>query len=175
MSSKPSTQSSVANAPAANGRPAQATQQALALVEMQESMLPQVLRIETENMAFPWTAGNFRDSLKAGHQALVMQLDEQIVGFAVLMMVLDEAHLLNIGVDKRYQGQGLGKFLLQSMMQLAQRLGGQHFFLEVRTSNHIAIRLYESLGIHEMGVRPGYYPAKQGREDAILMGCALCA
>jgi len=140
---------------------------------MQLTMLDEVVRIEQENMAFPWTAGNFRDSMQAGHQCLVLLQHGVVIGFAVLMMVLDEAHLLNIGVDKRYQGNGLGKRLLLQVMHIARDLGGLNLFLEVRPSNHVALGMYEGLGFNEMGVRPGYYPAKQGREDAVLMGCAL--
>jgi ribosomal-protein-alanine N-acetyltransferase len=146
---------------------------AMDVVPMQLAMLDEVVRIEQENMAFPWTAGNFRDSLQAGHHCLVLLQGDVVMGFAVLMMVLDEAHLLNIGIDKKSQGRGLGRHLLLQAMQVARDLGGLNLFLEVRPSNTVALSLYESLGFNEMGVRPGYYPAKQGREDAVLMGCAL--
>jgi ribosomal-protein-alanine N-acetyltransferase len=155
-------------------KPSQTSQpQAIAFVAMDEKYLPEVVRIEQENMDFPWTAGNFRDSMKAGHHCVVLIQQEAVIGFAVLMMVLDEAHLLNIGIDKRYRGQGLGKQLLRWVMQTARTLGGLNLFLEVRPSNHVAIKLYESIGMNEMGLRPGYYPALHGREDALLMGCAL--
>ncbi len=89
------------------------------------------------------------------------------------MMVLDEAHLLNLSVAKDYQKQGLGRILLEYMIQIAKNNQAANMFLEVRASNSSAIALYENLGFNEMAVRRGYYPAKHSREDAILMGLAL--
>ena len=87
--------------------------------------------------------------------------------------VLDEAHLLNISVAQSHQGQGWGRYLLVQMMEMGREKGGLNMFLEVRPSNHSALGLYESMGFNEMGIRPGYYPAHNGREDAVLMGMAL--
>jgi ribosomal-protein-alanine N-acetyltransferase len=89
------------------------------------------------------------------------------------MMVLDEVHLLNISIAKAYQGHGQGRKLLEHMMQIGRNHGGLNMFLEVRPSNVSAITLYESVGFNEMAIRRGYYPAKNGREDAVLMGMAL--
>lgn len=132
-----------------------------------------VLAIEQDNFHFPWTLGIFKDCINAGYTCVVMELAQQLVGYAVQMMVLDEAHLLNISVAKAFQGQGLGRHLLLSMMELGRQNGAFNMFLEVRPSNHSALALYESMGFNEMGVRPGYYPSHNGREDAVLMGCAL--
>lgn len=131
------------------------------------------MQIETVNFPFPWTAGNFKDSINSGHICLVLEIDEVMVGYAILMMVLDEAHLLNISVSSAWKGKGWGRHLLNYMMQISREKGGLNMFLEVRPSNVSAITLYESLGFNEMGVRPGYYPAHNGREDAVLMGVAL--
>ena len=127
--------------------------------EMQVSDLDAVMQIETVNFPFPWTAGNFKDSINSGHICLVLEIDEVMVGYAILMMVLDEAHLLNISVSAAWKGKGWGRHLLNHMMQIP--------------SNVSAITLYESIGFNEMGVRPGYYPAHNGRENAVLMGVAL--
>jgi ribosomal-protein-alanine N-acetyltransferase len=89
------------------------------------------------------------------------------------MMVLDEAHLLNVSVSQSYQGQGLGRALLAHMIGVAKRRLAANMFLEVRASNTKAIGLYETMGFCEMGIRRHYYPASQGREDAVLMGLAL--
>ncbi|HWT27911.1 MAG TPA: ribosomal protein S18-alanine N-acetyltransferase, partial [Methylophilaceae bacterium] len=88
-------------------------------------------------------------------------------------LVLDEAHLLNLSIAHTHQGRGLGRALLEYMMQISRGHGAANIFLEVRPSNTPAIRLYEQVGFSEMAVRRGYYPAAHGREDAILMGMAL--
>lgn len=141
--------------------------------EMQIDDLDAVMQIETVNFPFPWTAGNFKDSINSGHICLVLEIDELMIGYAILMMVLDEAHLLNISVSADWKGKGWGRYLLNHMMQISREQGGLNMFLEVRPSNVSAITLYESIGFNEMGVRPGYYPAHNGRENAVLMGVAL--
>ena len=141
--------------------------------EMQASDLDAVMQIETVNFPFPWTAGNFRDSINSGHICLVLEIDGALMGYAILMMVLDEAHLLNISVAPNSKGKGWGRYLLNHMMQVGREKDGLNMFLEVRPSNVSAITLYESIGFNEMGVRPGYYPAHNGRENAVLMGVAL--
>ena len=140
---------------------------------MTASDLDAMMAIERVNFPFPWTEGNFKDSINSGYICLVMEQGKELMGYAVLMMVLDEAHLLNISVAKSYQGQGWGRYLLVQMMEIGREKGGLNMFLEVRPSNRSALRLYESMGFNEMGIRPGYYPAHNGREDAVLMGMAL--
>ena len=140
---------------------------------MTASDLDAIMAIERVNFPFPWTEGNFKDSMNSGYICLVMEQGKQLMGYAVLMMVLDEAHLLNISVAKSYQGRGWGRYLLIQMMETGREKGGLNMFLEVRPSNHSALGLYESMGFNEMGIRPGYYPAHNGREDAVLMGMAL--
>ena len=140
---------------------------------MTASDLDAIIAIEHVNFPFPWTEGNFKDSINSGYICLVMEQGKQLMGYAVLMMVLDEAHLLNISVAQSHQGQGWGRYLLVQMMDIGRGKGGLNMFLEVRPSNHSALGLYESMGFNEMGIRPGYYPAHNGREDAVLMGMAL--
>lgn len=135
--------------------------------------LDAIMEIEPQIYSHPWTRGNFADSLKSAHSAWVLLHDKKIVGYALMMMVLDEAHLLNLSISKAYQKQGLGRLLLEHMISIARALGAANMFLEVRASNISAIALYENIGFNEMAVRRGYYPAHQGREDAILMGLAI--
>lgn len=141
--------------------------------EMQTGDLGAVLQIEPVIYSHPWTHGNFIDSLKAGHQAWVMMLNDEIIAYSVMMLVLDEAHLLNLSVAKSHQKKGLGRILLTYMVERACMLGAAHMFLEVRASNVSAIALYEKMGFIKSSVRIGYYPAKTGREDAVLMGLAI--
>lgn len=140
---------------------------------MQMADLDAVMAIEPLIYTHPWTRGNFKDSLNAGYSCWVYTEGNSVIGYAVLMLVLDEAHLLNLSIAQAYQGRGLGRALLEQMMRTARNHGAQNMFLEVRPSNEAAIYLYERVGFNEMAVRRGYYPTKDGREDAILMGMAL--
>jgi [ribosomal protein S18]-alanine N-acetyltransferase len=140
---------------------------------MQMADLDAIMQIEPVIYPYPWSRGNFSDSLNSGYSCWVCQVDGRIMGYAVLMMVLDEAHILNISIAQNFQGQGLGWQLMQFICDVARRHGGLNMFLEVRVSNQKAIRLYEATGFNEMAIRRNYYPAKNGREDAILMGMAL--
>lgn len=140
---------------------------------MQDEDLDAVMAIEPKIYSHPWSRGNFADSLKSGYSCWVVELDGELIGYGALMMVLDEAHLLNLSIAGPYQGRGLGRELLAHFIEVARRYGGQMMFLEVRPSNTAAIGLYESMGFNEFSVRKGYYPAESGREDAILMGLAL--
>jgi len=132
-----------------------------------------IMAIEPEIYPHPWTRGNFTDSLNAGYSCWVVEHGGEVAGYAVLMMALDEAHLLNLSIAKTFQGQGLGRRLLEHLMDVARSHGGLTMFLEVRPSNVAARTLYENIGFNEISVRRGYYPAKNGREDAVLMGLAL--
>jgi ribosomal-protein-alanine N-acetyltransferase len=145
----------------------------LKLRPMHSADLDSIIAIEPQIYSHPWTRGNFSDSLNAGYSCWVYEDDGAIFGYAILMTVLDEAHLLNLSIAKPNQGQGFGRKLLEYMMQVARNHGAQSIFLEVRPSNAAAIALYESMGFNEMAVRRNYYPARFGREDAVLMGVAL--
>jgi ribosomal-protein-alanine N-acetyltransferase len=140
---------------------------------MDEADLDAIMAIEPKIYSHPWSRGNFSDSLKSGYSCWVVELDGELIGYGALMVVLDEAHLLNISIAKPFQGRGLGRGLLAHFIEVARRHGGQMMFLEVRPSNTSAIALYESMGFNEFSVRKGYYPGENGREDAILMGLAL--
>lgn len=135
--------------------------------------LDAIMEIEPHIYSHPWSRGNFSDSLKSGYPAWVLLNGKEIIGYALMMMVLDEAHLLNLSIVKPYQKQGLGRLLLEHMIAVAKNQGATDMFLEVRPSNISAIALYENIGFNEMAIRRGYYPAHNGREDAVLMGLAL--
>ncbi len=140
---------------------------------MQVDDLDTIMQIEPTIYSHPWTRGNFSDSLNSGYSAWVLEQDRGVIGYALLMMILDEAHLLNLSVAKHQQKQGLGRYLLEHMLKIAKNHQAANLFLEVRPSNVAAIALYENMGFSEMAVRRGYYPAHNGREDAILMGLVL--
>ena len=143
------------------------------MLPMNANDLDGVLAIENAVYPFPWTRGNFADSLAAGYSAWVCRIGGELVGYAVIMMVLDEAHLLNISVDQSRHGMGFGARLLRHAMSVARTLGARMLLLEVRPSNSAALALYRHFGFAQIGVRRGYYPAKSGREDALVMTHAL--
>ena len=140
---------------------------------MQIDDLDAIMKIEPQIYPHPWTRGNFSDSISSGYSASVLLHDDKIIGYALLMMVLDEAHLLNLSIVNAYQKQGLGRYLLEHMLEIAKNHHATNMFLEVRPSNISAIALYENIGFNEMAIRRNYYPAANGREDAVLMGLAL--
>ncbi len=147
-------------------------QEAMRLRPMHREDLDAVMAIEPQIYTHPWSRGHFADSLDAGYSCWVCERQGALAGYAVMMLVLDEAHLLNISVARACQRRGLGRALLGHLVGVARRHGAQMMFLEVRPSNLAARALYESMGFNEFSVRKDYYPAHHGREDAILMGLA---
>ena len=135
--------------------------------------VPAILETENRIYPFPWTAGNFTDSLATGLGAWVCSDADGLVGYSVMMMILDEAHLLNISIVATRQRRGFGGMLLEFLFDEARRAGGHAMLLEVRPSNESGCALYRRYGFVEIGRRRGYYPWHEGREDAIVMKRAL--
>ncbi len=135
----------------------------------------EVARIENDAYPFPWTRGNFLDSLASRYDAWVARLaDGSIAGYFLLMHAVDDAHLLNITVRPDLQGQGIGRLLLDRICLLAREAGMVAVLLEVRPSNRNALSVYRHVGFAEIGLRKNYYPAAgQKREDAIVMRLML--
>lgn len=136
---------------------------------MDEADLPAVTAAEQRIHRFPWTLGNFHDSLLAGHEAWLQRENNELVAFAVVMGAVDEAHLLNISVVPERQRGGLGRALLEFLCDRARQAGMLRMLLEVRSSNQNAIAFYRRFDFVEIGRRRGYYPDATGREDAIVM------
>lgn len=141
---------------------------------MRASDLDAVMAIENRGYAFPWTRGIFEDCLKSGYAAWLLEQQGVAIGYGVLSVAADEAHVLNVCVDPQVQSRGHGRLLLRQLLHSARSQQAQRVFLEVRPSNPAAIALYHSEGFHEIGRRPRYYPApNNGREDAIVMAIEL--
>lgn len=140
---------------------------------MHSEDVDRVVAIEHEIYAFPWTRGNFADSLKAGYNCWISQVDEETMGYGVMMVAAGEAHLLNLGIAAPWQGRGLGRQLLCHLADVAREHHAEVMLLEVRTSNTAARRLYANSGFKVLTIRKNYYPATNGREDAVLMELAL--
>ena len=143
------------------------------LVRMQAGDLDEVMAIEDAVYTHPWTRGNFGDSLRAGYQCWTWRLGNALLGYFVLLVAGGEGHLLNLSVAAARQRSGHGSALLKEAMRLARHYGARHLFLEVRPSNLAAKALYGRFGFHGVAVRRGYYPAQDGREDALVLTLAL--
>ena len=137
------------------------------------SDLAQVLRIERASYDFPWTAGNFHDSLRAGYSTWVAEQERQVLSYMVLMLGYEEGHVLNLTVAPEWRRLGFATELLRHAAHTARFHRADALFLEVRPSNEGARALYRRLGFNELGVRRRYYPAADGREDAIVMRLGL--
>jgi ribosomal-protein-alanine N-acetyltransferase len=133
-----------------------------------------VLAVEVRAYAHPWSRGNFIDSLAAGYAAKLARDDEgAVLGYFVAMPGVDELHLLNLTVAPEHQGQGHGHALLTAVLAEARARPAARLLLEVRESNARARRLYATRGFVEIGRRRAYYPARGGREDAVVMSLLL--
>ena len=145
----------------------------IAYRRMRAGDLAEVARLEKTLYEFPWSLGNFRDSVAAGYDCWVVCHGEEIVGYAVLMIALDEAHLLNFAVASDWQNRGIGRSFLACILDVARGAACQIVYLEVRPSNLAARHLYRRAGFQQIAIRPSYYPAMAGREDALFLGLTL--
>ncbi len=132
-----------------------------------------MLEIENAIYSHPWSRGNFADSLRAGYACMTWRLEGELVGYFVLMAAAGESHLLNLSVGRRWQRGGRGTALLREAAGLSRRLGAHNMFLEVRPSTLAAQALYRRFGFRKIAVRRDYYPAHQGREDALVLSLDL--
>jgi len=132
--------------------------------------LTEVVELERQSQAFPWSRRNFEDALAANYPAWVLRMDGRLAGFCVAMATPDDVHLLVIAVAPDFRGRGLARQLLGQVDRLASNLGLTRVLLEVRPSNERALSFYRREGFVQIGQRKGYYPAGRGaREDALVM------
>lgn len=143
------------------------------LEPMLEEGLDSVVRVEREAYGHPWTLGNFTDSLRSGYRAQLLCGGTELIGYHVAMKGVDEVHLLNITVAPAHQRQGWGRVMLDALTIWCRAEGVQWLWLEVRTGNGRALHIYEQYGFRKVGERKNYYPADNGREDAIVMSLQL--
>ena len=130
-----------------------------------------VVALENEVYAFPWTRGNFVDSLAAGYVAWTLNgSGGELLAYCVAMRGASEMHLLNITVAASARRQGHARRLLDALVDECRDVQAERLWLEVRLANVEAQRTYLRLGFTKVGVRKGYYPAPGGtREDAVVM------
>jgi len=141
----------------------------MAVRPMNEADIATVIDIEQRSYPFPWTEGILRDCLRVGYGSIVLEFGALLVGFGVIASGAGEAHLLNVCVREEFRGRGFGRALIGHLLALATSAGATMVYLEVRPANVGAIRLYETLGFRQVGVRRGYYQTPAGREDALVM------
>lgn len=144
---------------------------AMRFAPMRVDDLAEVLVIENDVYPYPWTRGNFLDSMYSGYQTWTLREESgTLVGYFLLMFAVDEAHLLNISVRRDLHGHGVGHLQLDRVAALSKENGMSSVLLEVRPSNQRALAVYQRYGFVQIGLRKGYYPAADGkREDAIVM------
>ena len=136
---------------------------------MQVTDIETIIEIEQRAYEFPWSVGIFQDCLSVGYCCWVLERDGVLVAYGVMTVAIGESHLLNLCVDPNFQKMGLAKQLLNQLLDVAQDHNANMTFLEVRPSNFAAIKLYMDAGFNEIGIRRNYYPAKMGREDALIL------
>lgn len=138
------------------------------IIEMTEEHLPEVLYISKLSFPIPWSHASFQKELKnIFAKYLVAIMDNKVIGYGGMWIIIDEAHITNIAVHPDYRGRGLGDKLLSSMISqcLSQRVTAMT--LEVRASNYTAQCLYKKYGFKEEGIRRAYY--EDNHEDAVIM------
>ncbi|ADD75782.1 RimI [Pantoea ananatis LMG 20103] len=135
--------------------------------------IPEAFAIECRSHAFPWREETFNSNQGERFLNLRLDVDNQMAAFAITQVVLDEASLFNIAVDPAYQRRGLGRTLLQHLIDQLIARDVMTLWLEVRASNAPAIALYEQLDFNQVSRRPHYYPTASGREDALIMALTL--
>lgn len=147
----------------------------LSIAPMQLDDIDHVMVIENSVYPHPWTRGNFLDSLYSRYETAVLRdTSYSVLGYFLVMLAVDEAHLLNITVRRDLQGKGYGLLLLDRVVALARDKKMASILLEVRPTNERALAIYERYGFSRIGLRKGYYPAANNtREDAIVMRMAV--
>lgn len=140
---------------------------------MTEAWMDAVLAVEQQAYTHPWSRVNFLDSIRSGYQAQVLVGDDSLIGYFVAMKGVDEVHLLNITVAPACQRQGWSRVMLDALATWSRGQGAQWLWLEVRVSNARAHSVYLAHGYQRVGLRKAYYPAFEGREDAIVMSLKL--
>jgi ribosomal-protein-alanine N-acetyltransferase len=140
---------------------------------MQPSDLKSVAAVERAAYDYPWSLGIFRDCLLAGYHCLVLDVADSVTGYGIMSIAASEAHLLNLCVHPNAQHMGYGRRVLNALLVKAEDAACDKVFLEVRPSNRIALQLYRSVGFEQIGIRPAYYQAERGREDAVVLSANL--
>lgn len=136
---------------------------------MKESDIPEVVAIEKRAYFQAWNKGFFRSCVRAGFSCWVLERDGAIRGYGVMSQKEKKARIMNLCVRPDCQAQGLGRKILSHLLEQAHRSDAETAVLEVRPSNHAALKLYKSMGFTDMGIQNTYYLTRTGWEDAVVM------
>ena len=136
---------------------------------MREHDIPRVFAIESRSYDFPWSVGVFADCLRVGYCCWTTVEGRELAGYGIMTVAAQECHILNICVDPGYRRRGHANGLLEQLLDSAIRHGAKAAYLEVRPSNRAALDLYLGAGFSRIAERPAYYPARDGREDALVL------
>ena len=146
----------------------------LVIRKMEAFDIEQVVEVENASFNDPWPKDVFYQEVVQNKHAhyFVAQLDKQVIGYAGLWAVIDDAQVTNIAILPRFRGYKIGEKLFEYTCQQAMQIGVKRLSLEVRASNVIAQRMYRKFGLVPGGIRKRYYTDNQ--EDAIVMWVNLC-
>ena len=136
---------------------------------LQPEHLADVWRIEQAAHSHPWAQSLINDLSSRGAMHYGVFSGERLLGYFYAQNIVGEVTLLNIAIDPREQGKGLGRELMAHLLTICEQAQAESLWLEVRESNQHAFNLYESVGLNEVDRRRNYYPTKDGKEDAIIM------
>ncbi len=142
---------------------------------MTQADVSRVMRVEQEVYQFPWTERIFSDCIRVGYHCWLALQGSEIVGHAVISVTAGESHMLNLSIARRHQRKGYGSQFIEFLLRDAAAHRAETMLLEVRPSNTAAISCYNSAGFNEIGSRKDYYPAADGREDALLFARQISA
>lgn len=140
---------------------------------MQQEDVDGVMAIENVVCEFPWTNSIFGDCIKVGYGCWVLEDETTIAGYGLVSVSAEEAHILNVCIKPEYQRKGLGMRIMKHLIKQSRYAKAASVYLEVRVSNHGAYDLYRKLGFQQISERKDYYPAKGGREDALVLSLNL--
>lgn len=144
------------------------------LLPIYEQDFDRLFEIEQAAHLVPWSLGTLKNNQGERYLNIKLLKNQEIIGFAICQKVLDEATLFNLAIDPVYQGQGWGKYLLEQLIALLRQHKVLTLWLEVRSTNQVAQKLYQQCGFNEVDIRKNYYPTPEGgREDAVVMACYL--
>ncbi|MEX0951934.1 MAG: ribosomal protein S18-alanine N-acetyltransferase [Gammaproteobacteria bacterium] len=150
-------------------------QATVAFRPMSAADIDAIMEVELAAYEFPWTPAIFRDCLRVGYCCWVLSHSNEIDGYGIMTVGAGECHILNLCIRPQLQNLGLGRALMEHLLELAVEHQADTAFLEVRPSNPVAIKLYDNLGFNQVGLRRRYYPAEYGREDALILAKSIRA
>ena len=136
---------------------------------MHASDISKVYKLEVLCQPYPWPRSFFRSQLRHGASCWVLEKGSELVGFGIVVIEKESAHILNMCVRPQYRQRGLGHRILLQLLDSTRKKKARYAWLEVRRTNFTAIRLYHRLGFRQKQIFRHYYPMRRGREDGVIM------